>query len=342
MSAGIDAVLQAAVDAGDVPGVVAMAADASGPIYEGAAGPRAVGDERPGDAGHDVPDRVDDEDGHDRRGAAAGRARQSRPRRAGRPVPAGVRRPPGARGLRRRHAAAAPARDPGDRAPSRDPHQRARLLVLQRRHRALGGGHRDAERALRLRRDLRRPARRRPGRAVRVRHQHGLARPRGRGGERPVARRLLRRAHPRTAGDDHDDVPDERGAARATRCRCTCGARTARGRRVGRRLVPGARLVGRRPRAALDAARVPALPAHAARRRDARRRADPRSGDRRRGFTNQIGELDFPPAIATADPAVDGRLQRRPRLQVGPRPAAQHGAASPACARRAAARGRAS
>ena len=43
MSAGIDAVMQAALDAGDVPNVVAMAADTDGPIYEGAAGPRAVG-----------------------------------------------------------------------------------------------------------------------------------------------------------------------------------------------------------------------------------------------------------------------------------------------------------
>jgi methyl acetate hydrolase len=43
MSAGIDSVLQAAVDAGAVPNVVAMAADRNGPIYEGAAGPRAVG-----------------------------------------------------------------------------------------------------------------------------------------------------------------------------------------------------------------------------------------------------------------------------------------------------------
>ena len=47
MSAGIDSVLQAAVDAGDVPCVVAMAADASGPIYEGAAGPREVGASEP-------------------------------------------------------------------------------------------------------------------------------------------------------------------------------------------------------------------------------------------------------------------------------------------------------
>jgi methyl acetate hydrolase len=47
MSAGIDSVLQAAVDAGDVPCVVAVAADTNGPIYEGAAGPRAVGASEP-------------------------------------------------------------------------------------------------------------------------------------------------------------------------------------------------------------------------------------------------------------------------------------------------------
>jgi len=47
MSAGIDSVLQAAVDAGAVPNVVAMAADTSGPIYEGASGPRAVGAAEP-------------------------------------------------------------------------------------------------------------------------------------------------------------------------------------------------------------------------------------------------------------------------------------------------------
>ena len=44
MSAGIDSVLQAAVEGGVVPQVVAMAADADGPIYEGAAGPRAAGE----------------------------------------------------------------------------------------------------------------------------------------------------------------------------------------------------------------------------------------------------------------------------------------------------------
>ena len=44
MSAGIDSVLQAAVDSGVVPNVVAMAADAEGQIYAGAAGPRAAGE----------------------------------------------------------------------------------------------------------------------------------------------------------------------------------------------------------------------------------------------------------------------------------------------------------
>jgi len=47
MSAGIDSVLQAAVDGGVVPQVVAMAADANGPIYEGATGSRVAGESDP-------------------------------------------------------------------------------------------------------------------------------------------------------------------------------------------------------------------------------------------------------------------------------------------------------
>ena len=46
-SNAIDSVLTRAVAAGDVPHVVALAADANGPIYEGAAGPRAVGSDDP-------------------------------------------------------------------------------------------------------------------------------------------------------------------------------------------------------------------------------------------------------------------------------------------------------
>ena len=45
--AGIDKVLQGAVEAGGVPHVAAIAADRDGVIYQGAAGPRAVGESAP-------------------------------------------------------------------------------------------------------------------------------------------------------------------------------------------------------------------------------------------------------------------------------------------------------
>ena len=47
MRTSLDGVLSSAVDAGDVPCVVAMAADETGVIYEGAAGPRSVGSDDP-------------------------------------------------------------------------------------------------------------------------------------------------------------------------------------------------------------------------------------------------------------------------------------------------------
>lgn len=47
MSSAIDQVLARAVENGDVPNVVALAADRDGVIYEGAAGPRAAGQEDP-------------------------------------------------------------------------------------------------------------------------------------------------------------------------------------------------------------------------------------------------------------------------------------------------------
>src|SRR4051794_9034648 len=46
-TATIDQLLSAAVQAGDVPHVTAIAADRDGLIYEGAAGPRAVGQDAP-------------------------------------------------------------------------------------------------------------------------------------------------------------------------------------------------------------------------------------------------------------------------------------------------------
>ncbi len=47
MSASIDKVLQDAVDSGAVPSVAAIAADRNGVIYEGAAGPKAAGNDEP-------------------------------------------------------------------------------------------------------------------------------------------------------------------------------------------------------------------------------------------------------------------------------------------------------
>lgn len=47
MSSSVDAVLQAAVDSGAVPGVVAMAASTDGPVYEGSAGVRSAGESDP-------------------------------------------------------------------------------------------------------------------------------------------------------------------------------------------------------------------------------------------------------------------------------------------------------
>src|SRR5882724_8389650 len=47
MTTAIDQVLAAAVAEGDVQNVVAMAADRDGVVYEGASGPRAVGQDAP-------------------------------------------------------------------------------------------------------------------------------------------------------------------------------------------------------------------------------------------------------------------------------------------------------
>ena len=68
----IDKVLRDAVDSGGVPHVAAIAANRDGVIYQGAAGPRAVGENDPVDRGHAVPDHVDDQDAVHRGRAAAG------------------------------------------------------------------------------------------------------------------------------------------------------------------------------------------------------------------------------------------------------------------------------
>ena len=197
------------------------------------------------------------------------------------------------------------------------------------------------ERAVGRRSHLHRAARRRSRHPVRVRDQHRLARARRRGRERAVARRLLRRAHPRPAGDDLHGVPDDERAAREL----GADPSARRGRRVGavatstgrRSPTGGPAATGcTRPRATTCSFQRMLLGGGAL--------DDTRSSSAATvepAFSNQIGELDFPPAIATADPGVDRRLQRRPRPQVGPRAAAQHRATAGHAGGRAAARGRA-
>ena len=214
------------------PSVVAMAADRDGPIYEGAAGPRAVGRERPGDART----RMFRIASMTKMVATVAALQQVERGNLDLDAPVeqylpGVRRPAGARGLRRRHAAAAPAGDARRPSASSSRHTSGlALLVLERRHRALGGAA---------------PARRTCSRATNAiftaplvadpgtRYEYGINTDwlgqRGRGGERPDARRLLRRAHPRPARDERDGVPDDD----EQRANSVPGPPARRGRRVG-------------------------------------------------------------------------------------------------------------
>ena len=105
-AAALDAVLQDAVAAGGVPHVAAIVADRDGVLYEGAAGPRDVGERRPADHRHPVPAHVDDQDGHPRpRRCSIETGELTSTRRSTRTAPSSP--PSGARRLRRRHPATA-------------------------------------------------------------------------------------------------------------------------------------------------------------------------------------------------------------------------------------------
>ena len=314
----IDQVLHDAVESGAVPNVVAMAADRHGPIYEGAAGPAGGRRAGHGHGRHDVPHRLDDEDGRDHGGAAAGRGGQARSRRAGRELPPGVREAAGARGLRRRRrrscarrrprppCASSPATPPGSRTGSGTRTSRA---GSRRRARRTCSPATSAIFTAPLVAD--------PGTTLRVRHQHRLARPRRRGGERHAAGRLLRRAHPRPLGMEHTAfaIGDEQRADLVPiHLRGEDGAWAATEIDWAR----DARLVGRRPRALLDPARLPALPAHAAQQRHARRRADPRARDRRRGVQQPDRRASTSRrAITTADPGSSADFVAGPGYKFG-------------------------
>ncbi len=162
-----------------------------------------------------------------------------------------------------------------------------------------------------------------PGHPVRPRHQHRLARQGRRGRRRHHARRGRADGDHRAARDGRHDVP----ARREPEGRLRRHPDPRRGRPLNRRPrdpQPGTRLVGRRTRPVLDAARLHPLRAGAAARRRARRRAHPVRGDGRPG----LHQPDRRPGVPRRDPHRRPADHRRPAgragLDVGPRAAAQH------------------
>ncbi len=158
---------------------------------------RAAGRPAGADAArHDLRPGVGDQDVHHDRGDAAGRGRPGRPRRAGRDVPAGLRRE---RQGRRHHPAPA------------HPHRRAAGLAaaLQRLPDRRGTAGRRAGRR----------ARRRARRGLRLlRPQPDHPGPGGRGGHRPTAGPGDRpRHHPPAADGGHDVQPAGRGWSTGSR-----------------------------------------------------------------------------------------------------------------------------
>jgi hypothetical protein len=79
----LDRMFSEAVESKQMPGIVAVAATDSGPLYEGAFGKRELGKDASMTIGHGGVDRLDDQGHHGRRGDAARRARQAQSRKAG-------------------------------------------------------------------------------------------------------------------------------------------------------------------------------------------------------------------------------------------------------------------
>ena len=126
----IDAALRRAVEAGEVPGVVAMAGNRGRASLSKARSGGAIVENGPAmTLGHRVPHRLDDQGDHLGRRDAARRGRQARARRAGaRHRRAGAERAAGARRLRRGGAPILrPAQATDHVAASADPHRRVHL-----------------------------------------------------------------------------------------------------------------------------------------------------------------------------------------------------------------------
>ena len=230
-------VLKQAVDAKEVPGVVAMAATDKGVLYEGAVRPARARRHSGHDARHRLPHRVDDEGDRHRRGHAARRAGQAHARGPGAQHRPHARLAHGPRRLRRRRRAEGAPREGADHAaPSADPYRRVQLRHLGPGHRALHQGHGDAGPGHRQGGVAPPAAGVRSGRPLAVRDQHRVDGPPHRGDERPVARGLFPRADFRPARHEGQRLRHEPGTA------CAPGAAA---HAPARRLARGAAARGR-------------------------------------------------------------------------------------------------
>ena len=310
-----------------MPHVAAIAADRDGIVYEGAAGPRVAGERRPGERRHALPDHVDDQDGrHGGRAAADGARRSSTSTRRSSSTAPSAADLQVLDGLRRRHAAAAAPGDAGDGQAARHPHLgrsywfwNADIVhweAVTETPNVLSGSKVIFTRA----------AGRRPG----DQRSSTASTPTG------WARWSRRRAGRRSTSSIEENITGPLGMTETaflmtTEQRRELGpgaparARTAPGRRATSSCArtpeywAGGHGLHSTPRDYMKFQRA------LLRRRTSSTACGSCEQDTvDAAFTNQIGDLDFPAEIPTADPASTMRLQRGAGLQVGLRAAAQH------------------
>ncbi len=136
ITANADAILQGVVSASPrVPGVVAMATDRRGNIFEGAAGKRRMDQDAAMTTDSVFAHIFDHQGDHRNSRAATCRGGQARPRRAGENLCAGHRQDAGDRRIRRRRRAeAARAQARHHDADADAAHRRLRLMISSTRH----------------------------------------------------------------------------------------------------------------------------------------------------------------------------------------------------------------